>query len=412
MYKLWHPFAQMKTARPFLSIVRGEGTCLYAQDGRPFLDGTSSWWVNLHGHAHPYIRERLQAQAELLEHVTFADFTHPCAIELAERLLPLLPGQMTKAFYSDNGSTAVEVALKMAFQYWHNRDPATKRRTVVCLQHSYHGETFGAMAASGKNEFNRPFWNHLFEVEMLPSTASLDRFKHLLNQETVACFIFEPLISGVGGMKLHPAEELNKLIQLCRKHDVLAIADEVMTGFGRTGSLFACDQLQEKPDIICLSKGITGGYLPLGLTACREFIYEAFLSDHRHHALLHGHSYTANPLACSCALASLDLLLLDKCTMQRKTIASSHTAFCTTWRSHPKLKRCQSLGTILILEYHNEVDSYFTLLRDKLYDFCLDRGVLLRPLGNVLYMMPPYCIQPDELEKIYTVISQTLEGDL
>ena len=410
---IWHPYTQMQKGAPPIPIVRAQGVYLYSEDGGRYLDGISSWWVNLHGHAHPYICAKIKSQLDLLEQVIFADFTHTPAVELASRLLPLVPGNLSKFFYSDNGSTAVEVALKMALQYWHNQEiPKTK---IVCFKNSYHGDTFGAMAAAGKNGFNKPFWNHLFEVVAISpplrgeEAKSLAQLETALKIENVACFIFESLILGAGGMVIYPAEGLNQLIKCCREHNVLIIADEVMTGFGRTGPLFACQKLTEKVDLICLSKGLTGGFLPLGATACSEKIFNAFLSDDLRHAFLHGHSYTANPLACSSALASLDLLLENTCTLQREMIATCHKHFCEKLRSHPKLKRCETLGTILALEYKTESSSYFQSLRDPLYRFFLSRGILLRPLGNVLYILPPYCIQPEELERIYDHILLTLK---
>lgn len=410
---IWHPFTQRQTARPPLPIVKGKGSYLYCEKGTPYLDGISSWWVNLHGHSHPYICEKIKSQIDVLEHVIFADFTHPPAINLASQLLPLLPGEMSKLFYSDNGSTAVEVALKIALQFWHNQK--ITRDKIICFQNSYHGDTFGAMSVAGKNELNKPFWKHLFEVIAIPpplknqTSHSLKQLKTILKNEKVACFIFEPLILGVGGMVMYPPEGLDALIQCCKKHEVLTIADEVMTGFGRTETLFACEQLKEKPDLICLSKGLTGGFLPLGATACAERIFNAFLADDLHHAFLHGHSYTANPLACTAALASLDLLLEEKCTAQRTMIASYHKKFCERWQLHPKLKRCESLGTILAIEYKTESSSYFQSLRHKLYPFFLEKRILLRPLGNVLYVMPPYCIRPHELTFIYDTIINTFE---
>jgi len=413
---IWHPFTQMQTARPPIPIVRAKGAYLYAEGGSRYLDAISSWWVNLHGHAHPYIVQKIKSQAEILEHVIFADFTHGPAVELASRLLSILPGAMSKVFYSDNGSTAVEAALKIALQYWHNRNsPKTK---VICFKNSYHGDTFGAMSAAGRNEFNRPFWKHLFDVESIdpPLTGqedlSLSQLRSILNQGNVACFIFEPLVLGSGGMIMYPPHGLDKLIQCCKQHHVLTINDEVMTGFGRTGTLFASQQLAENSDLICLSKGLTGGFLPLGVTACTEDIFNAFLGEHLHQAFLHGHSYTANPLACSSALASLDLLLENSCSLQRKMIEACHQDFCNQWRLHPKLKRCEHRGTILALEYQTENRSYFQSIRDRLYHFFLSKGILLRPLGNVLYVLPPYCIQADELQFIYDQIILTLEGDL
>jgi adenosylmethionine-8-amino-7-oxononanoate aminotransferase len=365
------------------------------------------------------IIDKIKAQAEILEHVIFADFTHPPAIELATQLLSILPGKMSKIFYSDNGSTAVEIALKMAIQYWYNLEPSTKKNKVICFRGSFHGETFGAMSAAGRNDFNKPFWKHLFETESIDppleghEEKSLLQLAAILEKGSAACFIFEPLVLGAGGMIIYSAAALDSLLKLCQKYGVITIADEVMTGFGRTNTLFACENLNTMPDIICLSKGLTGGFLPLGVTACAEHIYEAFLADNLQQAFLHGHSYTANPLACSSALASLDLLLQIKCSMQREMIATSHKSFCFQWKNHPKLKRCESLGTILVLEYiTQESSSYFQPIRDQLYDFFLKRGILLRPLGNVLYVMPPYCILKEELACIYEQIIITLEDPL
>lgn len=413
---IWHPFTQMQTARPPIPIVKAKGMYLYAENGDRYLDAISSWWVNLHGHTHPYIIEKIKAQADALEHVIFADFTHAPAVDLATRLLDILPGEMSKIFYSDNGSTAVECALKMALQYWDNKN--IKRTKVICFKNGYHGDTFGAMSASGRNGFNKPFWNYLFDVETIDppmngkEEESISQLESILKKEKAACFIFEPLILGSGGMIIYSTSGLDRLIECCQKQDVLTIADEVMTGFGRTGTLFACQQIHEKPDLICLSKGLTGGFLPLGVTACNEKIFNAFLGDHLQQAFLHGHSYTGNPLACSSALASLDLLLERTCFLQREMINAYHKAFCKKWRSHPSLKRCEALGTILVLEYKTESTSYFQSIRDPLYHFFLSKGILLRPLGNVLYILPPYCIQSEELEFIYDQIVITLEGGL
>lgn len=411
---VWHPFTQVQTAMSPIPIVRAKGAYLYAQDGTRYLDAISSWWVNLHGHSHPYIAQKIAFQAQELEHVIFADFTHAPAVELASRLCSLLPGAMSKIFYSDNGSTAVEAAIKIALQYWYNQN--IPRSQVICFKNSYHGDTFGAMSAAGKNAFNQPFWQHLFDVEVIDPPLkgqeenSLLQMKTILSKGQAACFIFEPLILGSGGMIIYSAEGLNRLLECCRKEGVLAIADEVMTGFGRTGSLFACQQLRFQPDLICLSKGLTGGFLPLGATACTENIFEAFLGENLQKAFLHGHSYTANPLACTSALASLDLLLDEKCSAQRTLIHNCHQEFCRQWGSHPKLKRCETLGTILVLEYQADASSYFNPLRNRLYQYFLDKGILLRPLGNVLYILPPYCLTKEDLQLIYQHMITTLEG--
>lgn len=413
---IWHPFTQMQTAGPSIPISSAKGLYLYTQDGKKYLDGIASWWVNLHGHCHPYIVEKIKIQLDQLEQVIFAGFTHKPAVELALKLVQILPGDMSKIFYSDNGSTAVEVAIKMALQYFYNNQiPKTK---VVCFRKSYHGDTFGAMSVAGKNNFNKPFWKHLFEVASIDPPVrgqeekSLSQLQCLLHQKDVACFIFEPLVLGAGGMIIYPPHGLNELIKCCKEYNVLTIGDEVMTGFGRIGTLFASDVLDEKPDILCLSKGLTGGFLPLGVTACTERIYNAFLHDHLSQAFLHGHSYTANPLACTSALASLDLLLENQCFHQRKMIKTSHQNFCNKWQKHPQLKRCEALGTILALEYESPSTSYFEPLADRLYQYFLSKEILLRPLGNVLYVLPPYCIQEDELQYIYDHIIYTLEGGI
>jgi adenosylmethionine---8-amino-7-oxononanoate aminotransferase len=414
---IWHPYTQMKLAQDPLLIKSGKGAYLYAADGKRYLDATSSWWVNLHGHCHPTIVKKISAQLKKLEQVIFAGCTHETAIELADRLLKILPGDMSKIFYTDNGSTAVEAGLKMALQYFYNKNSKTKRIKIICFKGGYHGDTFGAMSAAGKNVFNKPFWNHLFDVETIDpplegqAEKSLQQLKAILRTSDSACFIFEPLILGAGGMIIYPAKGLADLIGLCKEHEVITIADEVMTGFGRTNTLFASELLHEKPDIICLSKGLTGGFLPLGVTACKEFIYNVFLSDKMSFSFLHGHSFTANPLACAAALASLKLLRTKKCHDARQRIAESHITFCSRYKHHHKLKRCESIGTILVVEYVTDSKAgYFHSLRDRIYESFLAQGILIRPLGGVLYILPPYCITNDELSHIYNHIAFTLEN--
>lgn len=366
--------------------------------------------MNLHGHGHPYIAERIAAQAKKLEHVLFAGFTHPQAIVLAERLLALLPCGYSRVFYSDNGSTAVETALKMVFQS--KRTPAK----LLSFEGGYHGDTFGAMSAAGKSFCNRPFWPYLFEVDSIPpplfgrEKEAWAAFEKAIHSGKIGAFIFEPLIQGWGGMmRLHSGEILSKMIQKCQELGILTIADEVMTGFGRTGPLFASSCLKVAPDIICLSKGITGGFLPLGATVVRESLFESFLGPDLSQALLHGHTYTANPLACAAANASLDLLLLSECAQSRKRIEEQHRHFEQKWKGHPKLLRCEVLGTILALEYQTKESSYYNQLRDRLIEFFHQEGILLRPFGNVLYVLPPYCITSEQLNEIYSAISITLE---
>ncbi len=401
---VWHPFTQALKARSPIPILKGQGAYLYSESGDAYLDAISSWWVNLHGHAHPHIAKAIAAQAQELEHVLFAGFTHPQAIVLAERLISILPEGYSRVFYSDNGSTSVEVALKMALQASGNG------KQLLSFQGAYHGDTFGAMAAAGKSHYNRPFWPYLFQVHSIPpplpgkESESWEAFECALSSGHIAAFIFEPIIQGAGGMRMHCRETLAQMIKACQSQGIITIADEVMTGFGRTGPLFACQLLGVLPDLVCLSKGITGGFLPLGATIAKEFLFNAFLSPDPQKAFLHGHSYTANPLACAAANASLDLLLTPECTKARTMIESSHQQFRRAWGKHPKLNRCDCLGTILAIEYHN-----CRPLKERLSDFFLGRQILIRPLENVLYLLPPYCITALELKKIYSTIAATLE---
>jgi adenosylmethionine-8-amino-7-oxononanoate aminotransferase len=409
---IWHPYTQMKTASPPIPIVRGEGTCLYDENGKKYIDAVSSWWTNIHGHSHPYIAQKVAEQLKKLEHVIFAGFTHEGAVELAERLLAILPDNQKKAFYSDNGSTAVEVAMKMCLQYWHNK--GENRTKIIAFKNAYHGDTFGAMAVSGRSAFTAAFDSLLFEVEFidLPDASNIQNLKskisHLTSQ--TACFIFEPLVQGTAGMVMYEPQYLDELMAHCRKEKVLMIADEIFTGFGRTGKPFACNYVKEQPDILCFSKGLTGGTMALGLTTCTQQIYDAFLSDDKLKTLFHGHSFTANPVACSSALASLDLFL-DEGTMQNiQRIEKLHWEFALKIKNHPKIKTTRQTGTILAMEWETgSSTSYFSSLRDTLYNYFLDAGIILRPLGNIIYILPPYCITNDELAYIYSKIEQALE---
>lgn len=409
---IWHPFTQMQTAPAPISIARGKGSILYGTDGREYLDMISSWWVNLHGHAHPYIAQRVAEQLQTLEHVIFADFTHEPAVELAERLLAILPQNQKRVFYSDNGSTAVEVALKMAFQYWHNL--GLPRRKVVALENAYHGDTFGAMAVGGRSAFTAPFAPFLFDVDYLPTPIPgeeadvLKRAEALFTDDTAA-FIVEPLVQGAGGMVMYQPEILDKLIRLARQYGALIIADEVMTGFGRTGRLFASDHLTEKPDLMCLSKGLTGGTMALSITTCTQAIYEAFLSTDKHKTLFHGHSFTANPLACAASLASMDLLLSAETQQAIQRIVQKHSAFARQLAAYSTVENIRQQGTLLAFDLRaGEQTSYFNSIRDAAYTFLLEQGILMRPLGNVLYLMPPYCTTNEQLDYTYSKIKELL----
>lgn len=409
---IWHPYTQMKTALPPVPIVRGEGACLFDENGKKYIDAVSSWWVNIHGHAHPHIAKKVSEQLNKLEHVIFAGFTHEGAVELAERLLNLLPVSQKKAFYSDNGSTAIEVAIKMCLQYWHNRGEA--RTKILAFKNAYHGDTFGAMAVSGRSAFTAAFDSLLFEVEFidLPNEENINVLKSQISnlKSDLACFIFEPLVQGAGGMIMYEAKYLNELMLHCRREAVLMIDDEVFTGFGRTGRPFGCNYLTEQPDIMCFSKGLTGGTMALGMTTCSQQIYDAFLSDDRLKTLFHGHSFTANPIACAAALASMDLFTEPATRDNIKRITDSHTQFLQKIKHHPKVKTVRQTGTILAFEWETGNDtSYFSSLRDTLYLYFLDAGIILRPLGNIIYILPPYCITDAELNYIYSKIEHALE---
>lgn len=411
---IWHPYTQMKTAAAPLPVVRGEGALLFTENGDSYIDAVASWWVNIHGHAHPYIAGKLAEQARTLEHVIFAGFTHPPAVELAERLLQILPENQARIFFSDNGSTAVEIGVKMAIQYFHNQ--GVPRKKIIAFEHAFHGETFGAMSVSGDLSLNNAFHDFLFEVERIPppfpgqednSLLALDK---LLQKEEACAFIFEPLVMGAGGMLMYMPEALDQLIALCKKHGVLCIADEVMTGFGRTGKTFASDYLQHKPDLMCLSKGLTGGTLPLAVTTATQHIFDGFLSEDKHKTLFHGHSYTGNPLGCAAALASMDLLQSEECQVNIKRIEAKHQIFKNKIQVHSAVREVRQTGTILAVEFNTpEQTSYFNKLRDQLYHFFLEKRVLLRPLGNVIYILPPFCITDAQLDQVYTAIGEALD---
>lgn len=410
---IWRPYTQMKTADPPLPIVRGEGALLFDESGNRYIDAISSWWVNIHGHGHPHIAEKLAEQARRLEHVIFAGFTHPPAVELAERLLEILPENQARIFYSDNGSTAVEIAIKMAIQFYHNQ--GIRREKLIAFDRAFHGETFGAMSASGDLSFNNPFSEHLFEVLRIPAPVegreeeSIAQLEAILDKHSVYAFLFEPLILGAGGMLMYRPEALDRLIAICREREVLCIADEVMTGFGRTGRLFASDYLVNKPDLIAMSKGLTGGTLPLAVTSCTAQVFNAFLSDDKYKTFFHGHSFTGNPLGCAAALASLDLLQDPETRENMARIERSHQRFRQSIRDRTVLKDIRQRGTILALEFDLSGEtSYFNEWRDWLYRFFMKRGVLLRPLGNIIYVMPPYCITEEQLEEVYRALEEAM----
>ena len=398
---LWHPYTQALTAPAPIPIVRAEGVWLYTEDGRRILDGISSWWVNIHGHSHPKLNAALAKQAGDLEHVVFAGCTHRPAVELAERLLEILPAGLARVFYSDNGSTAVEVALKLAIQYSINRGEP-QRKTIVTLHNAYHGDTVGAMSASEDSVFTHAFLNLLFPVQRV---RDLDEIERCLQTHSVAAVIIEPILQGAGGMIVWPAEFVAGVRRLCDQYGTLMIADEVLTGFGRTGKMFACEHAAIAPDIICLSKGLTAGYLPLGVTATTTAVYDAFLSDDRAKTFFHGHSYTANPLACAVAIASLDLFRDDAVLTHVTRLEQQLRAGFEPLRAVGDVR---VIGGVAAVELTSNKPGYLDQIGPRLAAAFLARGLLLRPLGNVVYFMPPYCISESETDWAVMQIREVL----
>jgi adenosylmethionine-8-amino-7-oxononanoate aminotransferase len=407
---IWHPYTQHQKMEDPIPIAKGEGALLFDQNGNIYIDAVSSWWVNLHGHGHPYIAEKIYKQALALEHVIFTHFTHEPAVRLAERLLKILPGKFSKIFYSDNGSTAVEVALKMAIQFWKNSDQP-RRNKILAFNNGYHGDTFGSMSVSARGLFTNSFKDFLFDTVFIetPHAGNLEEIKSVIQSYSgqIAAFIFEPLVQAAGGMRMYGAKYLDELLAIVQAENILCIADEVLTGFGRTGPLFAGEYISHQADIICLSKGLTGGTIALGITACNQNIFNAFLSTDRTKTFYHGHSFTANPLACTAGLASLDLLEKTSCRDQIQWISKQHEEFARNELSligMELLVNIRTIGTILAFEINTGRDEYINEVSATIMGKALTEGIYLRPLGNTVYIMPPYCITPEQLRKIYQFI--------
>lgn len=414
MSNIWHPMTQHKIFPEMIRVDRGEGAYLYASDGRKILDGISSWWVNTHGHCHPHIVAKVQEQAAKLEQVIFAGFTHEPAEELTEKMLARTrthlgaggDSELAYAFFSDSGSTAIEVALKMAIGYFtHTGD---KRTHIVALENGYHGDTFGTMAAGARGVFNEVYDPFLFDVHHLPFPDAnneghcLAAFKQILEQHKVAALVLEPLVQGAAGMQIYSAGVLKKLSDLCKAHGALLIADEVMTGFGRTGTFFACEQAGIVPDLLCLSKGLTGGFLPMGLTLATKQIYDAFYGDSRMQQFFHSTSFSGNPLACASAVASLEIWDEEPVQERIDTISAVQKRAGEEFAGHPKVNAVRQIGTILAIDVKDETSGYLSNLGVELYEKFLAENILLRPIGNCIYILPPYCVNEEELDMIYS----------
>jgi len=424
--QIWHPFTRAGVDPAPLRIVRGDGAWLFTEDGRRILDGISSWWVNLHGHAHPRIAEAVAAQAKKLEHVLLAGFVHEPAERLAEELCRVAPAPLEHVFFSDDGSTAVEVALKMALQYWRNAG-RVERREIVALEHGYHGDTAGAMSVSDDSPFTEAFTPMRFPVHRAHAAychrcpvglkreschiECADSLEGILRErdEEIAAVIVEPLLQGAGGMIVHPVEFLQRVRALTAKYDVLLIADEVLTGFGRCGVMFACELAGVAPDLMCLSKGLTGGFLPMGATLATSRIHEAFGGPGPERTFWHGHSYTGNPLACAAAVASLEIFCTEPVFERIVGIAAIHAERLPRLAMFAAVGDTRQIGSVAAIELRADDAGYLSALRPKLYRFFLERGVLLRPLGNVIYVLPPYCIERGDLHRIYDVIEEAIQ---
>ena len=410
----WHPYTQHKTAANFPAIVKGKDALLWDENGKEYVDAIASWWVNPYGHSNKIIADAIYEQLTTLEHVLFGGFTHDKAVLLAEKLMTILPKNQKKLFYSDNGSTAVEVALKCALQYNYNK--GIKKTKIIAFEDAFHGDTFGAMASSGISFFTEAFKGSLLEVIHIPvptngnEERSLKALQNLVATNEYAAFIFEPLVQGAAGMVMYSPDVLDKMISICKQNNVFTIADEVMTGFGKTGKIFATDYLVNKPDMMCLSKALTGGTIPMAITTFTQEIFDGFYDDDTNKALFHGHTFTANPTGCAAALASINLLQTDEMQSNIVRINQCLLDFEKKIKTHPKVKTTRVLGVIFALEIKTEnQESYYGTMRNKLYNFFIENGIILRPVGNIIYILPPYIITNFQLEKVYATIEKVLE---
>lgn len=409
---VWHPFTQHGLGDAIPLISRAKSSKLYGADGSSWIDAISSWWVTTHGHAHPRIMAAIREQSEKFDQIIFAGWTHEPAEALAAELIRITPDPLSRVFFSDSGSTSVEVALKMALGYWFNIGETRSR--ILVLEHGYHGDTIGTMSVGERGVYNRAWQPLLFDVGTIPfphegiEQASLDALEAACIQKPAA-FIVEPLILGAGGMLIYPAWVLAEMRAICARHGVLFIVDEVMTGWGRTGTRFACDQAGVIPDILCLSKGLTGGSLPLAVTLCIEPIFAEHLSTDRSKTFYHSSSYTANPIACAAANANLAIWRDEPVQQRIDALADAQAAHLAILSHDPRVGNPRRLGTIAALDIVVPDAGYLSSLAPRLVAFYRDQGVLLRPLGNTIYVMPPYCTDAQELGQVWDAIAASLD---
>ena len=405
---VWHPFTQHALAPPPPVIERGEGAWLITDDKRRILDGISSWWVTTHGHNHPRIMAAIREQTEKLDQVIFANFTHKPGEDLAAALLDIAPPGLAHVFYSDSGSTAVEVALKMALGFWHNQGRV--RTKIIALEHAYHGDTIGTMAAGARGVFNAAYDPLLFDVARLPFPIDPAATLAALEREApnAAALIVEPLLLGSGGMLMYGADMLAAMKRICEKHGTLFIADEVLTGFGRTGTVFACDQAGVQPDILCLAKGLTGGAIPLAATLATPAIFDAHYSTDRRKTFFHSSSYTANPIACAAGVANLGVWREEPVRTRIAALGTLQEERLARFRADPRFANVRRLGTVAALDVKVPDPGYLAEMGPRLMAHFLDCNILLRPLGNTIYILPPYCVTAAELDMIYAAIADCL----
>lgn len=409
---LWHPLTQHKLYPETIAIVKAKEAILTDEEGNTYIDAIASWYTCMYGHCNPNITDKVAQQMQQLDQVVFSGFTHEPAIKLSETLIKILPENQNKIFFSDNGSTSVEIGIKMALQYHFNQ--GEKRPTLLAFKDGFHGDTFGAMSVSSLSAYNGPFEDYFLDVKRIPTPnganhdAIIDILEKLVSQHQIAGFVYEPLVQGAAAMKMHDAEGLEAILKFCKQHGIVTVADEVMTGFGKTGKNFASDHMTTKPDIICLSKALTGGLLPMAITSCSQAIYDAFYSDDIGKGLFHAHTYSANPLACTAALAAIELLQSDEMQQNIQRVIISHQQFNSRIKNHPRVKTTRQTGVIFALDLDVEMERYGDL-RNRLFKFFMDRGVFLRPLGSTIYIQAPYVITTEELNKVYQTIEEALE---
>ncbi|WP_452597594.1 adenosylmethionine--8-amino-7-oxononanoate transaminase [Pontimicrobium sp. MEBiC01747] len=409
---IWHPLTQHKLHPEAIAITKAKGCLLFDENGNEYIDAIASWYTCMYGHCNDYITSRVIKQMQTLDQVVFSGFTHEPAVKLSEALIDILPDNQNKIFFSDNGSSSVEIGIKMALQYHFNK--GEKRNTLIAFEGGFHGDTFGAMSVSSLSVYNGPFEDFFLDVKRIPvpngnnHDAILEQLQTIVNQNKVAGFVYEPLVQGAAAMKMHNAQGLNQILQFCKANTIITVADEVMTGFGKTGKHFASLHLQEQPDVMCLSKALTAGLLPMAITSCAQHIYDAFYSNDIGKGLFHGHTYSANPLACTAALAGVELLQSKAIQDNIQMVIAAHKTFNDHIKNHPKVKSTRQTGVIFALDLNIEMERYGNL-RDKLFNYFMDNGLFLRPLGNTIYIQAPYVITATQLDKIYATIEAALE---